>query len=508
MTIVAAAPSTNGHKQNGQAKKKPRATSRSLKSSLAQQQVKEPKNIPELVEKVENDPKAKICKSAILTACDSAEIDFVCDPPNPKFKADAEAFRELWQASKKDFFPSFAYGRCAFFKRWVGGQPIRALEFLPFEMTYYIVDKETGKFGGIGYRGETEDGKDDQYIAPIDALWLAIDATPLNPHGRSRYIGAVLETWKKRQKFDITNENYDNKQSTGNRVLKAPCAWPKDNGNAVLDKGTQGEIGSDGELQTPLDDAMDRVAVLEGGGTVGFHSGQHPADQGGGELYSLTNLDTVGDSAHLQSRQKKYDDDMPEAFGFPPQALSVTETGAYAMVSAFQRILYYVAEEFLRQIVAAFQKYVINNWIDFNYPEGQRPKITMVLKPLYSETKALLTEVAKQVLTGPDISPLVLFGAVNGSELFKTAGIPTSEKFEQLMALILKDRASQAAQQQPSFIGGNQSRFAMSAPKQKELTNQTVIQESGTVWANELTTKLKDILKDRPGDEQALQELL
>lgn len=97
-------------------------------------------------------------------------------------------------------------------------------------------------------------------------------------------------------------------------------------------------------------------------------------------------------------------------------------------------ILYSVVDDILSQLSESFQRYVVEKVAEVNWPRP--PGYRLDYTPLMDRPDDLASEITKAWLTSPQLSPLVLSGAVDVQAVMEAVGIPLSgEVSERLLSL-------------------------------------------------------------------------
>ena len=154
---------------------------------------KERRGIGKLVEEVESDYQFKLGYLTVQALILGVDVEIVGPEGDPRAAAIAANLQAVWDQSLPSAIRSFAYGRAAFEKIYEADHvnsltKLASLDFLPFENTELVLG-DGGAFGGIKLTGK---GKEPITLDPRCSWWFALDPTPIEPHGRSRYIGAPM----------------------------------------------------------------------------------------------------------------------------------------------------------------------------------------------------------------------------------------------------------------------------------------------------------------------------
>ena len=422
--------------------KQARARGKSVAALLAKMIGAEPKNIGELVDGMRKDYQIRLCELTLQAMMQTVPVTINCEEQglyaDEADQARAEALCErlttLWESRWSSMQEAVAYGRVAYEKVWGfdrdhGLQYLEDLEPLPFKQTTMLLDDE-GHFNGINLRVSEEDQID---LEPIKSWWLAIDTTAVEPHGKSRFLGAPQQVWLERRKLFKLRELFMNRC-----VLKG--------GVAHVPMGTN--IDNNG---TTHDDSMSVEQAFEAYVSGGLFLLPNTRDTDTKEYeYDLQLPEGLNDPAPLDAAIDGSDVEQTRAFGIPEKTIMEgAAVGSYAMVSLQMLVLYAVCDDLLGQMIESFQKYIIDGptgAIEQNFSEGFKPKITISAPKLARQPDSMVVEIAKSMLTSGQLSPLIMSGAVDILAMFKGLDVPISQEAEQIISeLVTKFRAAPAA---------------------------------------------------------------
>lgn len=393
------------------------------RAAIARDAIQEPKTLKELVDRIESDTQFLLGKLAIKALVCSAKVSIECDDAH---RADADELTALWERSISEAFECFGFGRACFEKRYGpyanGRRPIIGLDPLPFEDTEMVLN-DAGQFTGVKVKTNSE-------TLTLDSScvwWCALDATPKEPHGRSRYRGAPLKVWRWRQQSDKNWEIYEKKFALGVGVMRAPSRYP-DN----MDRGGDvGEINAGGMPADPMADAM---VMLEGIGSGGYAVLPSETDAGGRPFFDYTPpSNTNVNSSPIENRRRVLDAMALRSLGVPERAVTQDEaTGSYGMAEVHRKVLANTCEEILQQILTNFQEGVVDPWAQQNF--GSHTKFFVVSQPIVDESKQLVVDVIKAIITGQ--SPMA--EALDIAKLLEIADLPASENIGDVLEKVFK----------------------------------------------------------------------
>lgn len=405
------------------------------RAAVARDAIPEPKSIRELVERIESDPQFLLGKLVIKSLVCSAKVSIECDDSH---RDDADQLTELWEKSLPDAFECFGYGRVCFEKRYGtyanGRRPIVGLDPLPFEDTEMILD-DAGQFTDVSVKTKSE-------TLTLDSScvwWCALDATPKQPHGRSRYHGAPLKVWRWRLQSDSNWEIFEKKHALGHGVMRAPSATR----NNINTPGDIGELGQNGTPVNPADACIAMLDTLRSGGVAILPSEYDPTTNQ--KLYDYEPPTTKLDASPIENRRRVLDAMALRSLGVPERAVTQDEaTGSYGMAEVHRKVLANTCEEILQQILTSFQEGVVDPWAKQNYGDGV--KFFVVSQPIVDESKQLVVDVIKAIITGQ--SPMA--EALDIAKLLEIADLPASENIGDVLEKVFK-QISVASAPQPGF---------------------------------------------------------
>lgn len=408
--------------------------SKSLTALLAQP---EPKDVGELVQEMRKDYQVTLSENTLKAIIKTAQIKIVCDAEslseNPQDRAKADWLRdkldELWQSRFSDMLTFIAEGRVAFEKVWSydlqrGLHWLEDLEPLPYcetEMLLRTTGECKGDFAGI--RLSVNDESID--FDPVKSWWLALDASVTHPYGRSRYCGAPHEVWQNRKELFRLRNVFANKFVIGNQIARAPSEEVIENGQALdamadMDQALR-DVMAGGSIILPADvDAVTKQFKYQVELSQGLHDGSP--------------LDNLIDGTDVE---------MLRAFGLLEKCIIEGEAvGSYALVSMQMLIVRAMCDEILDQLKTSFQKYVIDKVIDANWYKGTGPSIKIGGPKLAQVPDGILIDTVKEMLKNPQLSPMLLSGAIDIVAVLEATGVPLSDVAKESVRAILEKAKS------------------------------------------------------------------
>lgn len=326
----------------------------------------------------------------------------------------AESLTELWRRSARRLIgKSFEYGRAAFEKVWrndpeSGLTLVKKLEYLPpsirgRKFSELVLDDD-GRFDGIKLNGR--DG--DWSLPVLDSFWHGVDTTIVEPHGRSRYLGAPQSVRRKRKELDRLMDIFLKKH-----VLKGGVAHVEP---TVYDSRTQQPVDNFQIVSAHLD-------ALKSGGHLLLPSTR---DANGNLLNDFKMETSTTDPAGLLDLQKYLDAQMSRSLLVHESLLTEGDTGMGSgnAVVSFVGMLLASVEDLVEQGVQSFQRYVVEKAVLRNSIEA---KLHTSYVPLSNSDNSQMNQIAASVLTNNTLSPVIQSGAVDLIQILQAAGFPLAE---------------------------------------------------------------------------------
>lgn len=339
---------------------------------------KERRGISKLVEEIESDYQFKLGYLTVQALILGVDVSIVGPEGDPRAAALAQNLQSIWDQSLPNAIRSFAYGRAAFEKIFETDPAnslvkLASLDFLPFENTELVLE-DAGAFGGIKLTGK---GKEPITLEPRCSWWFALDPTPIEPHGRSRYIGAPMLVYDDRTSLKRQAKIWYDRFAIGQAVARFPEP-----------EGAEKDLPE----EHPRAKMQAMVSEAESGGTLLLSSARYVNGDGtlsDKYMYDFDPSDGLRDGSALDTRLTRLDAAALRSLGIPERAVTQdSETGTNAMAQAHQQVLFATCDGVLDQIVDSFKKYVIEKLVEFNYPAGARPVIDVQWTPLRETLKA------------------------------------------------------------------------------------------------------------------------
>lgn len=447
---------------NGSTKRKVRpATPQAVDQSLAKARIPESKTRAKFAEEVEKDYQFYLGKLALNAVIQSIPVTIEAPNDNPRAKALAANLTEVWDRQLPKMLECVGHGRVAFEKWYTYDRDaqihaLSGLDSLPYENTSLRTNPTTGAFDGVRIKV-----KDQQInLEPNQCWWLALDANPKEPHGRSRYTGAVRKVWQQRLKLEKNADLYMSKFALGQGKAWAPSEYPK----RESDKGDIGEVTESGEPANPILDLKNIIQNMESGGITVLPGDMAPG--GSTRLFDIDFATTRQDSTPIENDWKRLDAAALRALGIPERALTQdSDVGSMAMAEVHWRVLIYTAVGILEQIVASWNGNVVDYSTQINFVGGTVKLKATFVRPdpqQIGKISALVT----QILASPTPSPLIVEGVLDFGKLLELANLPPGTDLVAKLQAVrdrLAAQASATATGPTGAFGGQQLKLSMSA---------------------------------------------
>lgn len=374
---------------------------------LARLRKPEPPSIARLVEMIESDYQFKLAYLTLAAVIESASATIETSGDQRAQSAAARMLRVFKTAMPKAL-RAIAYGRAAFecvydFDPVNRLALISALDYLPFEHTRLRLDR-AGEFDGVDLAA----GEKKLTLGPERSWWFALDATTLEPHGKSRYLGAAYAVYLERRKLAELESVWYSRYAIGQGIARAP----EPDETAFQPEGAPAPIEA-------MQRELDRV---ESGGVLVLSS-KTRAD--GSLLYDYTPSEGLRDATALENRRRMLDAAALRSLGVPERAvMSEQSVRTYDLAQVHREILYKTCEDVLSQLVASFQRHVLDRVVRLNWPAPQRPNLTLLHQPLGDKRRDLVLDLAKGLATSKTMPALVADGTLDAAKVFELANLP------------------------------------------------------------------------------------
>lgn len=420
----------NGRLPANRVKSIPQA--RKAQRTLAGSEKREPiARVDQLVDAMMEDYQVTLAIRTMEAQCGSIPVTFsVEDGGDSRTAGLVSKLEDLWHQHFDSMLKAIRYGRVAYEKVWEntadGYTSIQQLDELPYRMSEYRIG-DNGRFEGIKLTGKTQS----ETLLPHESWWLAIDATATEPHGRSRLLGAPRKTWNQRNKTIGDRERFVTRYALGWILTRSE--------ETVEDEETGDTIDKRNAM-------LDGVDTMRGGGAMALSTAK---DDGGDYLEQVEVLDFPDKGTPINATLNEQDAEQIRAFGFSEKVVTEGDAvGSFAMVKEQKGLLFAVCLGILRQITQSFERYVVAPVMAANY---ETPPVVRVLTPnLTDQIDEFLVQLVTSMLTAPQLSPLILSGAVDVVQVLETIGVPVTENAAELIAAALEQ--ARTVQAQPAAL--------------------------------------------------------
>jgi hypothetical protein len=386
------------------------AISRHALASLIQP---EAKDAAALADMMDNDYQITLAKQTIYANIAAVEVVVKATGNDPRAALLAAHYQGLWKTHLAEMVDLFSKGRVAFERVWDYNREAnlhfdRKLESLPFAETEMKIEKETGAFDGIEL-SYGKNGKEKLEIPAENSWWLALDATSIHPHGKSRYNGAPYVTWKERQQAIRLRRIFVQKLVLMGGVAHVPDQIELENGQS---------------LDTFAEMAKAHDERLAGGMMVLSNK----LDSEGNYEFNIDESPSTLDPAVIDNHIDGLDQEQLQSFGIPPKVVIEGDAvGSFAMVSIQRLILDALIEHILCQMERSFQKYILNKAVLANFPAATGSggvTIKVSHEPLLDQSNQIMAQLVETILTSPQLPQILTSGIVDVMQLLETSRIP------------------------------------------------------------------------------------
>lgn len=390
------------------------------------EQKPESKSLGKIVEEMRSDYQVSFCERILGANIAAIQVTASGETVSEEL---TEALQTLWDRTLSSMLDSIAYGRVAYELEWkndgVYQVPCRA-EPLPFELSR--MNLCDGRFDGIEVK--TKSGQ----WEPIDVMnswWLAIDATVVQPHGRSRFLPAPYEVYKDKRGAKKNRQTATSKWGTRGPIMRGP------------------QTDFDPQTQQPFDvlpELSPAVDVWSAGGMLYLSNDRDPASKDGNEYkYAVEQAELAGfDPTAINDTIERMDVEMARAFGIAEQTImEAGGVGTYGSITQKMLLLFAVCEGILDQWCRSFEKYVIAKVLAVNGLPAE--SITLSYTSLAQRPDAFIFEAIKILLANPQFVEAIMAGGVDIKAMLEDAGFPVTEQLAAVMATIAQRMAATAA---------------------------------------------------------------
>lgn len=410
---------------------------------------KEPKDTVRIVKEMREDVIFCLGLNVIKSLVASASVTMKANVEDARVKALSEYLLELWNRYLNDSMEAIEYGRQAFELVWtqsrsLGAQVVKEIIPIPYEYTEAKISQNTGRINGVICKGKGLKVT----LGPKCFWWAAIGDTPIEPYGKSCYRGAPWKVRQLRKEHEQNEHLWYGRFSLGNAVLRAPS---ESGGPPVTGIGDVGEVNIAGMPIDPMEVMKDQYENVKKGGAFVLSSLKHPPELGGEYLYDVTALPEIKDNSALISRGQQLDKAGLWSLGVPDRSvIQEGATGSRAVSKEHFEVLCFRVETYLRNLANSFHRDVVRPVVSVNY--GRRVQINMDWRPIGDESADRFDTIMQQILTAPQVSPLISEGVFDIAEMGKTAGVPLGPNPQQAIAKVAADSQPSSPATSPAQV--------------------------------------------------------
>jgi hypothetical protein len=399
-------------------------------SILSRYREPEPDCIDDLVTRMRLDYQVGLADRVIQSQGNQAKVTVTSQSEDPRAVALAVHLENLFYRTRKSMWDMTAYGRVCYEKQWGFARQLNVitkLQPMPFALSE-MLPLVNGRYAGclIG------EGKERITLTPRYSWWLALDPTAQYPHGRSRFAQAPYKTWKDRAELLRLRKIFIEKFVLKGAIIHAP--------EKVTIDGQ--EIDVWGQMGAAYSEYQSGAALML---PDARSKGTNGAD--GDYIYNVDELPgDQRDSTPLINLKNDLDAEQLLAFGIPPKTvMEGSEVGSFALVTQQMLILLSMVEEIVEQQVESFNEFVIDDVVSVNFASS-RPLIRADFTPLVERPDDLANRIVESWLTTPQLSPILLSGAVDIESVMGACGVPIPAEARGKVAELVKQlQASQDA---------------------------------------------------------------
>lgn len=386
----------------------------------------ERKDLGKIVAEMRSDYQVSFCERILGANIAAIQVTATGDTVSEEL---TEALQTLWDRSLSSMLDTIAYGRVAYELEWhgcCGGYqvPCRA-ESLPFELSRMKLCE--GRFAGIEVKTA---GDIWEVIDVTNSWWLAIDATVVQPHGRSRFIPAPYEVYKDKRGAKKNRQTATSKWGTRGPIMRGPQT------------DTDPLTGQTFDVLSELAPAVDTWSA---GGMLYLSNDRDPYSKEGQEYkFAVEQADLTGfDPTAINDTIERMDVEMARAFGIAEQTImEAGGVGTYGSITQKMLLLFAVCEGILDQWCRSFEKHVIAKVLAVNGLPAE--SITLSYTSLAQRPDAFVFEAIKILLANPTFVEALLTG-VDISSMLEDAGFPVTDQLEAALQSVAQRMAATAA---------------------------------------------------------------
>ena len=369
------------------------------------------KGLAKLVEEMRCDPQVGLIEQVFRSNSTSAKVSIVPrDSDNTQHAFLAGILQDLFDRSLSSGLEAVAFGHQSHEIAWrVGNGCQYPSQLVPLPYGVATPVCENGK----PVRVEVE-SEDSTLVLDRHYFWVStVDASAMRPLGKSQFTGAVEGVWRERRELVKQRVKFGRKFIVGTSIIHAPETISTEDGRHVDFHARVAEA-------CRAADAGDTL-ILSNERTIGANG----AD-GDYKINVVREGGDCRDSAPLIMLIDSIDSELLLAAGIPPKTvLEGDAVGSFALVTQQMLLLMARIEGLLRSICDTFDRDVIQSVSVVN--TGTINAFSLDFTPLTSRPDDMATEIVKACLVSPQLSPLILSGAVDLPAMLRAAGIPISD---------------------------------------------------------------------------------
>lgn len=385
----------------------------------------ESKEFGEIVREMNAD--YQIAFANFVLAANVAAVQVTVSVENGDDRSDAiqQKLQTLWDQTVPAMMGAVGFGRVAFEKDWDYDTKnritfIASLAAMEFEDTKLKLTPEH-KFDG--FKLKVSDSPEQwEHVKQKDAWWLAIDATPKNPHGISQYKGAVEKAWRRKRESQENLAMYVRRYAIRGGVVHGPMTEP------------------DELTGLPVSCVEKMAAAAENlwtGGLMYLPNDAHPNPdmaKAGRYKYDFTEANvTAMDPAPIQATIDKEDVAILRAIGIPEKAgIEGDGVGSFAQLTEQILTLFARVDTLVAQFVRSFQKYCVEAVREANYEDESGPTFHVNAVKLTNRPDSFVITLLTALVANPQFAQVILGGGVDLRNLLEQVGLPVTTEFEEV----------------------------------------------------------------------------
>jgi len=389
------------------------------------------KNIADLVTAMREDYQVQFVERILRGLTAQIQISITADNMTDDMQDCATKLEETWRDNLDKMTEAYAYGRTAF-EIVYGYDPkyqknyVKKLVDLPVQNTELKIT-EMGDFEGIRlYEAKARHDQklecNEVIVRPPYAWWCAINATELEIHGRSLFLGAPQKSYERKQLLLDLRQKFCRKFVFGNPKAHVPSAVTDENGKTIDAFKVVGDMydhSGSGGLWTFSNETRD-----------------------GKWAWDIEETAAVKDVSPLDAVIDGMDVEILRAFGILEKVvIEGAQVGSYAMITIQLLILYSIIESLVAQLLRSYKQHVVDAVVRLNWDPQQSnyPDFRCTYKSLADRNNLIVQEIVKSVLTSSNPSPLIIQGILDVTKLLEQVGMPLGTdleaKIQKLMAM-------------------------------------------------------------------------